>query len=64
MDSNHVPSSVDAYIDRALKEWFDDRDLATDLQLLLNKNRFASMGSNFCKYTNKRECVVYWYSIQ
>ena len=44
MDSNHVPSSVDAYIDRALKEWFDDRDLATDLHLSLNKNRLASMG--------------------
>jgi hypothetical protein len=29
----------------------DDRDLATDLQLSLNKNRLASMGSNFCDHT-------------
>jgi len=50
-DSNHVPTSVDAYNDGALKEWFDDRDLATDLQLSLNKNRLASMGSNFCDHT-------------
>jgi hypothetical protein len=42
-DSNHVPTSVDAYTDRALREWFDDRDLATELQLSLNKNRLASM---------------------
>jgi hypothetical protein len=33
------------------KEWFDDRDLATDLHLSLNKNRLASMGSNFCDHT-------------
>ena len=44
-DSNHVPTSVDAYNDGVLEEWFDDRDLATDLQLSLNKNRLASMGS-------------------
>jgi hypothetical protein len=50
-DSNHVPTSVDAYNDGALEEWFDDRDLATDLQLSLNKNRLASMGSNFCDHT-------------
>ena len=52
-DSNHVPTSVDAYTDGALKEWFDDRDLATDLQLSFNKNRLslASMGSNFCDHT-------------
>jgi hypothetical protein len=37
--------------DGALEEWFDDRDLATDLQLSLNKNRLASMGSNFCDHT-------------
>ena len=47
-DSNHVPTSVDAYTVGSLKESFDDRDLATDLQLALNKNRLASMGSNFC----------------
>jgi hypothetical protein len=50
-DSNHVPTSVDAYTVGALKEWFNDRDLATDLQLSLNKNRLASMGSNFCDHT-------------
>jgi hypothetical protein len=50
-DSNHVPTSVDAYNDGALEEWFDDRDLATDLQMSLNKNRLASMGSNFCDHT-------------
>ena len=33
LDSNHVPTSVDAYNDGALEEWCDDRDLATDLQL-------------------------------
>jgi hypothetical protein len=31
--NNHVPTSVDAYNDGALEEWFNDRDLATDLQL-------------------------------
>jgi hypothetical protein len=50
-DSNHVPTSVDAYTFGALKEWFDDRDLATDLHLSLNKNRLASMWSNFCDHT-------------
>ena len=51
-DSNHVPTSVDAYTDGALEEWFNHRDLATDLQLSLNKNRLASnMGSNFCDHT-------------
>ena len=50
-DNNHVPTSVDAYTDDALEEWFKDRDLATDLQLSLNKNRLASMGSNFCDHT-------------
>jgi hypothetical protein len=37
-DINHVPTSVDAYTIATLKEWFDDRDLATVLQLSLNKN--------------------------
>ena len=46
-----MPTSVDAYTVGALKEWFDDRDLAADLQLSLNKNRLASMGSNFCDHT-------------
>ena len=50
-DSNHVPTSVDAYNDGALEEWFDGRDLATDLLLSLNINRLASMGSNFCDHT-------------
>ena len=47
-DSNHIQSSVDANTVAFLKEWFDDRDLATDLQLSLNKSRLASMGPNFC----------------
>ena len=38
-DSNHVPTSVDAYTDAALKGWFEDKDIATGLQLSLNKNR-------------------------
>jgi hypothetical protein len=46
-DSNHVRTSVDAYTDGALDEWFDDRDLATDLQLSLNKSCLASMGFVF-----------------
>jgi hypothetical protein len=50
-DSNHVPTSVDAYTVGAFKEWFDDRDLATDLQLSLDKNRLALMVSNFCDHT-------------
>jgi len=36
-DSNHVPTSVDAYTVAALKEWFEDKDIATGLQLSLNK---------------------------
>jgi hypothetical protein len=32
-DSNHVPTSVDAYTVAALKEWFEDKDIATGLQL-------------------------------
>ena len=48
-DSNHVPTSVDAYNDGALEEWFDDRDLATDLQLSLNKNRFGVNGVKFLR---------------
>ena len=57
-DSNHIQTSVDAYTVGALKEWFDDRDLATDLQLPLNKNRLASMGSYFCDHTKLgfKEC--------
>jgi len=46
-DSNHVPTSVDAYTDAALKEWFEDKDIATGLLLSLNKNRLTSLGSNF-----------------
>ena len=38
-DSNHVPTSVDAYTVAALKEWFEDTDIATGLLLSLNKNR-------------------------
>ena len=40
-DNNHVPTSVDAYTVGALREWFDDRNLAIDLQLSLNKNLLA-----------------------
>ena len=50
-DSNHVPTSYDDYTDEALKEWFDERDFETDLLLSLNKNRLASLGSNFCDHT-------------
>jgi hypothetical protein len=46
-DSNHVPTSVDAYTDAALKEWFEDKDIATGLQLSFNKNCLTSLGSNF-----------------
>ena len=45
-DSNHVPTSVDAYTDAALKDWFEDTDIATGLLLSLNKNRLTSLGSN------------------
>ena len=51
MDSNHVPTSCDDYTDEALTAWFDERDFATDLLLSLNKNRLASLGSNFCDHT-------------
>jgi hypothetical protein len=37
-DSNHVPTSVDAYTDTDLKGWFEDKDIATGLLLSLNKN--------------------------
>ena len=47
----HVPTSCDDYKDKALKTWFDERDFATDLLLSLNKNRLASLGSNFCDHT-------------
>jgi len=50
IDSNHVPTSVDAYTDDALNEWFEDKDIATGLQLSLNKNRLRSLGSNFTDY--------------
>ena len=33
-----------------LKEWFEDKDIATGLQLFLNKNRLTSLGSNFTNY--------------
>jgi len=46
-NSNHVPTLVDAYTDAALKEWFEDKDITTGLQLSLNKNRLTSLGSNF-----------------
>ena len=48
-DSNHVPTSVDAYTDAALKGWFEDKDIATGLLLSLNKNRMTELGSNFKK---------------
>ena len=38
-ESNHVPTSVDAYTESDLKEWFEDKDITTGLQLSLNKNR-------------------------
>jgi len=47
-DSNHVPTSVDAYTVAALKEW--DKDIATGLLLSLNKNRLTELGSNFTDY--------------
>ena len=44
-DSNHVPTSVDAYTVAALKEWFEDKDIATTgLLLSLNKNRLRNLG--------------------
>ena len=46
-DSNHVPTSVDAYTVADLKEWFEDKDIATGLQLSINKNHLTSLGSNF-----------------
>jgi hypothetical protein len=49
-DNNHVPTSVDAYTVAALKEWFEDKDIATVLQLSLNKNRLTSLGSNFTNH--------------
>jgi hypothetical protein len=41
-DSNHVPTSVDAY-DGALKEWFDDRDWFNFTRILGGKQMI------FCK---------------
>jgi len=49
-DRNHVPTSVDAYTVVALKEWFEDKDIATGLLLSLNKNRLTELGSNFTDY--------------
>jgi hypothetical protein len=49
-DSNNVPTSVDAYTVVALKEWFEDKDIATGLLLSLNKNRLTELGSNFTDY--------------
>ena len=49
-DSNHVPTTVDAYTEAALKEWFEDKDIATGLQLSPNKNRLTSLGSNFTDF--------------
>jgi hypothetical protein len=46
-DSNHVPTSVDAYTVADLKEWFEDKDIATGLRLSINKNHLTSLGSNF-----------------
>ena len=50
-NSNYVPTSCDDYTDEALHKWFEERDFATNLMLSLNKNRLASLGSNFCNYT-------------
>ena len=50
-DSNYVPTSCDDYTDAALHKWFEESDFATNLMLSLNKNRLASLGSNFCDYT-------------
>ena len=47
-----MPTSCDDYtVDEALHKWFEERDFATNLMLSLNKNRLASLGSNFCDYT-------------
>ena len=48
-DNNHVPTSVDAYTVVALKERFEDKDIATGLLLSLNKHRLTILcilGSN------------------
>ena len=52
-DSNHVPTSVDAYTVAALKEWFEDKDIATGLLLSLNKHRLTILcilGSNLTDF--------------
>jgi hypothetical protein len=36
-DSHHASTSCDDYTDEALKEWCDERDFGTDLQLSLNR---------------------------
>ena len=52
--SNHVPTSVDAYTDDALKEWFEDKDIATGLQLSLNKNRLDGTWVEFHRLQEAR----------
>ena len=49
-DSNHVPTSVDAYTVAALKEWLEDKDIATVLLLSLNKEPPTELGSNFTDF--------------
>ncbi len=49
-ESNHVSTSVDAYMEQSLTTWFEDKDLATGMLLSLNKNRLASLGSNFTDF--------------
>ena len=51
-DRNYVPTSVDAYTVAALKEWFEDKDIATGLLLSLNKNSLTELGSNFTDFKN------------
>ena len=49
-DSNHVPTSVDAYTDAALKEWFEDKDIATGLQFsTLKWACLPNLPEGFCK---------------
>jgi hypothetical protein len=36
---HEAPTSVDAYTIASLKEWFEDKDIATVLLLSINKNR-------------------------
>ena len=57
-DSNHVPTSVDAYNDDALEEWFDDRDLATDLQLSLNYETSCRRYEITCFGMKQHQCIM------